>query len=106
MNKYPDFLFQFFLPYAAVMFCGITIPYMGFVEAESFMEYLDAIPKEHFHEFLMILVYFALSFLNPLIIISLCSCLIYAIYRLSLSRIYRKPRRVYPVEKQKFFSLY
>lgn len=32
--------------------------------------------------------------------------LVWVIYRLSLSRIYRKPRRVYPVEKQKFFSVY
>ena len=106
MNKDCDFLFQSFLPYAAVMFCGITIPYIGFIEADGLMEYLDLIPKEHFHEFLMILVYFALSFLIPLIIIFLCTSLIYAIYRISLSRIYRKPRRVYPVEKQKFFSLY
>lgn len=28
------------------------------------------------------------------------------VYCFSVSRIYSKPRRVYPVEKQKFFSLY
>lgn len=32
MDKDFDFLFQLFLPFSAVMFCGITIPYMGFIE--------------------------------------------------------------------------
>ena len=52
-----------------------------------------------------------LTFLGLIVVISLLFFaigydVIWLIYRLSLSRIYSKPRRVYPAEKQKFFSLY
>jgi len=52
-----------------------------------------------------------LTFLGLIVLISLTFFatgfyVVWFIYRISLSLIYRKPRRVYPVEKQKFFSVY
>lgn len=106
MDKDLYYLFHMFLPLSSLMFFGFTFPHMGYLEADSIMGYLDTIPKEHFHEFFMILVYFVVYFGVSLLIVCLCVYFVWVVYRLSLSRIYSKPRRVYPAEKQKFFSLY
>lgn len=62
--------------------------------------------SEYLFQFVCTLMFLILIFFIPFVFFVIGYAVVWLIYRLSLSRIYRKPRRVYPVEKQKFFSLY
>lgn len=70
---------------------------LGFINFEN---------SEYLIRFVCTLTFLGLIVVISLLFFTIGYYVVWLIYRLSLIRIYRKPRRVYPVEKQKFFSLY
>lgn len=72
--------------------------------------FVESLASAEMSEFLLKIFltcdFFGLIFFFPFAFAVLGFWVVYLIYRLSLSCIYSKPRRVYPVEKQKFFSVY
>lgn len=71
---------------------------------ELFENLLNGVMSEFFTQFVGTLCFLELIFCIPIALFVIGYFVVWLIYRLSLSRIYSKPRRVYPVEKQKFFS--
>ncbi len=62
--------------------------------------------SEYLVQFVCTLTFLGLIITIPLMFFAIGYYVVCFIYRISLRCIYSKPRRVYPVEKQKFFSLY
>lgn len=108
---FSDFIFYGFIIVSFIVFYN-TEPYVYslFPARElSELELIDlfsSIPSEFHFQFVSLVLYYILAFCLSSIIMMFCYGVVFLIYRISLRYIYSKPRRVYPVEKQKFFSLY
>ena len=62
--------------------------------------------SEYLIQFVCTITFLGLILTISLLFFTIGYYVVWLIYRIALSRIYRKPRRVYPVKKQKFFSVY
>lgn len=98
---------------------GVTLIGLTFIEIgspifaydpNSLIAFVDSLENPEMSEYLLHFA-FTLLFLSgvvllPMSIVSVGYTVVWLIHRISLRYIYSKPRRVYPVKKQKFFSLY
>lgn len=114
-NRYNPLFNEFILYGCVIVSCIVTYNIMPYVYSSfpacelSGLEFIDlfsSIPSEFHFQFVALVFYYILAFCLSSIIMMFGYVAVFLIHRISLRYIYSKPRRVYPVEKQKFFSLY